>query len=107
MATGRLYTGAPAATTVTPTYIVPTGYYAVINVSITNTNTTPVTVRLAACANPASPQASEYIEYESTIIPRGVLERTGLVLQPNAGMVAYVSTTGVNVNVWGIETSTT
>jgi hypothetical protein len=107
MATGRLYTGAPAATTVTPTYSAPTGYYSVVNVSVTNTNTTPVTIRLAVCANTASPQASEYIEYEATIIPRGVLERTGLVLNPNAGIVAYVSTTGVNVNVWGIETSTT
>jgi hypothetical protein len=107
MATGRLYTVAPAATTVTPTYTVPTGYYSVVNVSVTNTNTTPVTIRLAVCGNPASPQQNEYIEYEATIIPRGVLERTGIVMGPNAGVVAYVSATGVNINVWGIETSTT
>jgi hypothetical protein len=108
MATGRLYTTTPGAGFVTPvpTYVVPTGYYSVFNVSITNTNATPVTFRLALSSS-ATPAASEYIEYGATIIPNGVFERTGLVADAGKQVVVLVSTSGVNVNVWGIETSTT
>lgn len=105
MATGRLGTVAPSATTNTTVYTVPTGNYAVFNVSFTNTNSTPVTVRLAI-ASSSTPAASEYIEYGTTIVGNGVLERTGLVAGAGLLVVAYVSGTGVNVNVYGIETST-
>lgn len=105
MATGRLGTFALAATTNTTVYTVPAGYYSVFNVSITNTNATAVTFRLAL-ASSSTPGASEYIEYGTTIVPNGVFERTGLVANANLNVVVYSSATGVNVNVYGIETST-
>lgn len=105
MATGRLYTGSPSATTNTPTYTVPTGFYTVFNVSFTNTNTTSVTVRLAMSST-NSPATNEYIEYDTTIVGKGVFERTGLVLDAGKQINVYTSGAGVNVNIYGIETST-
>lgn len=105
MATGRLGTNALSATTLTTAYTVPTGYYAVCNVSFTNTSSSPVTIRLAM-ASTGTPSASEYIEYDTPVVAKGVFERTGLVLQAGLNIVAYSSAANVNVNVYGIETST-
>ena len=118
MATGILYTGTLAATTTTTTYGVPNNTYSVINVSFTNTGTTAATIRLyigtslgtAGTPNSVSGLiASEAIEYDTVVAPKGVFERTGLVLSSTAGakyVVAYASTATVNVNIYGIETST-
>lgn len=105
MATGRFGTYALAATTNTTVYTVPTGFYSVYNVSFTNTSASSVTIRLAM-ASTASPAANEWIEYGTTIVANGVFERTGLVAQAGLNIVAYTSAVGVNVNVYGIETST-
>lgn len=106
MATGRLGVSAIPATTLTTVYTVPTGYYTVLNVSITNRNTTPVRVRLAM-ASTSTPSAQEYIEYDVTIIGNGVFERTGLVVNAGLNIVVYSDTANVGCTVYGIETSTT
>jgi hypothetical protein len=108
MATGRLGNLSPVGSFggSTPAYTVPTGYYTVANISFTNTNSTSVTIRLAM-ATTTSPQSQEYIEYGTTIVANGVFERTGLVMQAGMNLMAYCSGTGVNVTVYGIETSTT
>lgn len=106
MATGRLGNTSPGASTNATLYTVPTGYYTVANVSFTNTGATAVTVRLAI-ASTTSPSSSEWIEYGTTIVPNGVLERTGLVLNAGLNLVGWASATGVNITVYGIETSTT
>jgi hypothetical protein len=107
MATGRLATPTQlAATTNTTAYTVPTGYYAVFNVSFTNIGSTAVTIRLAM-ASTATPGTAEWIEYDTTVVAKGVFERTGLVAGPGMNIVAWASTgTAVNVTVYGIETST-
>jgi hypothetical protein len=108
MATGRLASpvqlGAAANTTV---YTVPTGYYSVFNVSMTNTSASSVNVRLAL-ASTSTPGTAEWIEYDTVILGKGVFERTGLVLDAGKYVVAYASAgSAVNVTVYGIETSTT
>ena len=105
-ATGRLGVQDLAATTNTSLYSCPTGYFAVVNVTICNRNSTAVTVRLALSSS-ATPGASEYIEYGTTIPANSVLERTGLVLAASQILVVYSSTTSVNAVAYGIETSTT
>lgn len=106
MATGRLYSPVQlGATTNTTVYIVPTGYYSVFNVSMTNISSSSVTVRLAI-ASTASPGTAEWIEYDTVIVGKGVFERTGLVLDAGKYVVAYASAgSAVNVTVYGIETS--
>ena len=98
-------------------YTVPTGYYGVYNVSFTNTASTSQTIRLYIGASTNSVSvASECIEYQTTIAPYGVFERTGLVLQAGANFIVGSSggsggvgtnTGAVNLNIYGIETSTT
>jgi hypothetical protein len=106
MATGRLYNPVQlGATSNTTVYVVPTGYYSVFNVSMTNTSSSSVTIRLAV-ASTATPGTAEWIEYDTVIVPKGVFERTGLVLDSGKYVVAYASTgSAVNVTVYGIETS--
>lgn len=106
MATGRLGVAAIAATTNTAVYTVPTGYYAVCNVSLVNRNAAAVKIRLAM-ASTASPAVQEWIEYDTIIVPNGVFERTGLVLQAGLNIVVYSDTANVGCTVYGIETSTT
>ena len=106
MATGRLGVQAIAAATNTTVYTVPTGYYAVCNVSVTNRNTTAVKIRIAM-ASAATPNAQEWIEYDVGVAGNGVFERTGLVLQAGLNIVVYSDTANVGCTVYGIETSTT
>lgn len=109
MATGRLNTGGTPVqlgTGNTTLYTVPTGYYTVCNVSLTNTGTSAVTIRLAISTT-TTPGTVEWIEYDTVIVGKGVFERTGLVLNAGLNLVA-LSNTGavVNATVYGIETST-
>ena len=108
MATGRLANPIQlSAATNTTVYTIPSGYYSVFNVSLTNTSSSSVTIRLAM-ASTASPGTAEWIEYDTVILGKGVFERTGLVLDAGKYVVAYASAgSAVNVTVYGIETSTT
>jgi len=106
MATGRLGVAAITATTNTAVYTVPTGYYTVCNVALVNRNATAVKVRVAM-ASTSSPAVQEWIEYDTVIIPNGVFERMGLVMQATMNIVIYSDTANVGCTVYGIETSTT
>jgi len=110
MATGRFTTPQASiqlGTGNTTLYTVPTGYYSVFNVSLTNTGATAVTIQLAL-ATTTTPGTSEWIEFGTTIAAKGVFERTGLVGQAGLNVVALASAgSQVNACVYGIETSTT
>ena len=105
MATGRLGVQDLLADTDTTVYTVPVGSYAVANVSITNRNTTSISMKLAMATTDV-PTASEWIEWNTIIIPNGVFERTGLVLQGGLNIVVNTNSNNVGVTVYGIETST-
>jgi hypothetical protein len=109
MATGIVKTTqtAGAIGTYTSVYTVPTGYYGVYNISFTNITSAPVTIRLYIGASTTGSQtASEAFEYGTTIVANGVFERTGIVLNPNVNVIASASAV-ININMYGIETSTT
>ena len=106
MATGRLGNTDIPATTNTTAYTVPVGTYAVANISLTNRNPTSINLRVAM-ATTATPADSEWIEYDTVLIPNGVFERTGLVLQGGLNIVANVNSNDVGITVFRIETSTT
>jgi hypothetical protein len=106
MATGRLGNVDIPATTNTTAYTVPVGTYAVANVSLTHRNDAAVRLRVAM-ATTATPTDQEWLEYDTIVIPKGVFERTGLVMQGGLNLVIYSDTANIGCTVYGIETSTT
>jgi len=106
MASGVLGTPADlAAGTYTTLYTVPASTFAIASVSVVNRSNTALTVRLAVAAA-STPTNAEFIEYDSTIAPKGILERTGIVMQAGKLLVVYSSAVNCNALVFGIETAT-
>jgi len=106
MATGRLGNIAVGAAANATAYTVPSGFYTVCNVTLVNRNAAAVRIRVAM-ASSATPNAQEWLEYDTIVVPGGVFERTGLVLNAGLNIVVYSDAANVGCTVYGIETSTT
>lgn len=102
MASGIVGQSALSAATNTTVYTVPASTLATVSVSMTNIGNTEALVRLAL-ASAATPTNSEFIEYDTVLAPKEVLERNGLVLQANERVVAYSDVASVSVTVYGYE----
>lgn len=103
MATGRLGTADLAAATNTTLYECPADTFAVVTLSICNRGATAATIRVAI-GDTATPGDDEYIEYESSLVAKGVLERTGIVIDAGKFLVVRSSATQVSAVAYGIET---
>jgi hypothetical protein len=104
MATGRLGANSLAAGVNTTAYTVPASTYAVVTVSFCNRSNTAASLRLAV-ASADTPTDAEWVEYDTEIMAKGVLEITGLVLDAGKKIVAYSSADATSVVVMGIETA--
>ncbi len=105
MATGVLGTNNLTAATNTVVYTCPSNTFAVATISICNRSNSAITARVALSAT-SSPTAAEWIEYDTEILPKGVLERTGLVLEAGRNLVVYANTGNTSAVAFGIETPT-
>lgn len=108
MATGRLGTANITTTSANSVYTVPATTFSVITVNVVNrSSANPALIRIAVAAS-GSPSLDEWIEFDSSLVANGVLERTGIVM--DAGRILVVQTTTatptLSVVVYGIETST-
>ena len=110
MANGILGSADLTAATYTGVYLVPEDTFSVVTVSICNKNSSSITVRLAvAKTDPLGntiPVGDDYLEYETEILPNGVLERTGIVIDASRQIYARSTATNTAVMVYGIETAT-
>ena len=105
MATGRLGTANLAAATNATLYTVPATTFAVVTLSLCNRSNSAITARVSLSTT-TTPTADEFVEYDTEILPKGVLERTGLVMQAGLNLVVWTSTANVIAVAVGIETPT-
>lgn len=108
MATGRLGTANITTTANTTVYTVPASTFSVVSLNVVNRSSSASTQIRIAIAGSSSPSIDEWIEYDSSLVANGVLERTGLVLDAGKLLVVQTptSTPALSVVVHGIETST-
>lgn len=89
MASGFLGKSLLAANADTKLYTVPASTVTTATVSICNTGTINLAVRLAVvAAGVTSPAGSDYLEFDVLLSPSGVLERTGIAM--SAGEQLFV-----------------
>lgn len=104
MATGKLGANDVSATTNTTVYTCPADTYAVVSVNICNRGANASTIRIAI-ADSDTPGAAEYIEYDTEVFSKNVIERTGLVLSASQRIVVYSTQASISAVVVGIETA--
>ena len=103
MASGILGGVVLPESSVTTVYTVPEGKQAAITVNAVNRSTVDnIKYWLALTAN-VSPASQDYIEFESQIVPTGVLERTSIIIGAGTKVLANANVTGITVVVWGFE----
>ena len=108
MATGRLGTANITTTDNTTVYTVPAATFAVVTVNVVNRSSSATALIKIAVSTSATPGLAEHIEYESSLVANGVLERTGIVMKTGELIVISTPTASpaLSVVVMGIETST-
>jgi len=90
-----------AANTDTSLYAVPDDTVATVNLNLCNRSAAAVSVRIAVHTGALS--NADYLEYDSLIPARGLLERTGLAMSAGETLTVRASGTGISARAHGFE----
>jgi len=90
-----------AADTSTDLYTVPTQTIATVNLNLCNRSADAVSVRIAVHIGTLTD--ADYLEYDSMIPPRGLLERTGLAMSAGETLTVRATGTGISARAHGFE----
>jgi hypothetical protein len=74
-----------------------------LTISVVNRSAQPAKIRVAISDSQVGPALSEYIEFDMELLPKGVLERNGLLVGPGQYVVVKSDVAPVNAVCWGIE----
>ena len=91
-----------SANTDTSIYTVPASTTASLTLSLVNRGTASAAIRVGLCASGTIGNA-EFIEYETVIPPKGVFERTGIVMQATKQLVVRTDTANLSARAYGFE----
>ena len=104
MASGRLGASDVAAGTYTTVYTCPASTFAVVSINLLNIGNSSCFVSLAI-ADASTPTNGEFIEFDTELTPKSLLERTGIVMQAGKLLVVYTNVANVSAVAFGIETA--
>jgi hypothetical protein len=79
----------------------------VVNVNVCNRTNEVARISMAVSNSATSPSNAEWIEFESQLIGKGSLERTGIVLNPGQYLIVKSNLSNVNAIAWGITNGET
>jgi hypothetical protein len=103
MATGILAKSALTGGTDTIVYTVPSGKTSSCTISCCNRSTSDTSKVRISLTELSTPTSNSYIEYEASIPPTGVLERSAIVLAANQNIIVRATSSDVSVVIFGIE----
>lgn len=102
MTTAKAITGELTAMAGKVLYQIPPTFSMTGNIRLANRNTFSVRVRVAIC-KASTPDPSEYIEYDASIPPGGIMEDTALIMVSGEYIYAWADNDNVSVRIHGIE----
>lgn len=108
---GKVYIDGNAVTNVQQLYQVPADTFSVVTVTLCNQSAVnAINIRIAVTTNDIPggipPDDTDYIEYDAELLPNGVLERGGIVLDAGQIIAIKAASSGISAMCYGIETTT-
>jgi hypothetical protein len=79
----------------------------VINLNVCNRGNETTLISVAISNSATAPTNAEWLEFESSLIAKGTLERTGMLVNPGQYLIVKSSKRAVNAMAWGVTSGET